>query len=200
MATVLKLTDDLLISSGDNRSCYYHPHDRDKCIKVLHKDTPEKVNNREKKYYEILQRRGISWERLARYHGAEQTDQGEGLVFELVRDYDGTISKTLDYYLKLNDADMNDDIVRQIELIKQYFLTESIVFRDLITLNFLMQKTSEDKYHLIIIDGIGHNDALPLCNHSKSIARKKIKRIWNRKKAKWFDPYPLIKDRVSLYD
>ncbi len=200
MVQVLQLRDDLLISRGDNRSCYVHPENPDQCIKVLHADTPDKVNRREKKYYQVLQRRGISWDRLARYYGVVRTDQGPGLAFELVRDFDGPISKTVDYYLKLNDKRMNDDIVNQIELLKQYFLTEAIVFRDLIMLNLLMKKEAEQNYHLIVIDGIGHNDALPLCNFSRSIAERKIKRIWNRKMAKWFDPYPMIRDRVLLYE
>ncbi len=200
MKPVLHLRDELLISRGDNRSCYVHPENSQRCIKVLHADTPAKVNRREQKYYEVLQKRGISWDRLAHYYGIEQTDQGPGLVFELVRDCDGSISKTVDFYLKLNDEKTNNDIVNQIELLKQYFLTEAIVFRDLIMLNLLMKKEAEQQYHLIVIDGVGHNDALPLCNFSRTVAERKIKRIWNRKMSKWFDPYPLIKDRILQYD
>ncbi len=200
MVDLLKLSSELLISSGDNRHCYIHPVDPNKCIKVLRPDTPAKVNMREKRYYEVLLKRGISWERLAQYYGTEQTTQGEGLVFELVRDDDGSISKTLDYYLNLNDDQINDEIVRQIDLLQNYFMHESIVFRDLITLNILMKKKSVDDYDLIVIDGIGHNDALRFCEYSKSVARRKIKRIWNRKKSKWFDPYPKIKNRIRLYD
>jgi len=197
---VLHLSDKLLIATGDNPHCYIHPDDSDKCIKVLRTDTPLKVNEREKRYYQTLLKRGISWERLARYYWAESTDQGDGLVYELVRDYDGSISKTLDYYLNLNDDRLTNEIVRQIELLQIFFLREAVLFRDLITLNILMKKKAVDEYELIVIDGIGHNDVLRLCEYSKTVARRKIKRIWNRKKSKWFDPYPKIKDRILLYD
>jgi len=99
----LILPADLLLAIGNNRRCYYHPDDRNLCVKVVHPDIGEKVNNREKKYYQLLQKRDISWDRLARYQGAVATDQGEGLVFDVVRDYDGSIAKTVDHYLKLED-------------------------------------------------------------------------------------------------
>lgn len=196
----LDLTDDLLMASGDNRRCYYHPDDESKCIKVLHSHVAEKVNLREKAYYEVLQKRGISWDRLARYFGAESTNYGQGLVFELIRDHDGAISRTLDYYLKLDDKNLNEQIIGQIEELKRYFWKHAIVFRDLITLNVLVRKNTDNDYHLIVIDGIGHNDALPICNFSYSYARKKIKRIWNRKKSKWFDHYPQLKGQVFDYE
>jgi len=189
-----------LIACGDNRKCYLHANNKNLCIKVLHNDKPIKIQLREKQYYNSLIKRKVSWDRLSKMTQVIKTNQGIGLIFEVVRDFDGQISQSLDYYLQLNDPQLNKVIIQEIEKLKDYLYREAIVFRDLITLNILLQKINANTYKAIIIDGIGHNDFIPICNYSKTFSRRKIIRIWNRKKSHWFDKYPSIKDEVLLFN
>ena len=90
-------------------------------------------------------------------------------------------------------------MLQKIEELKSYLYSEAIIFRDLITLNILLQRRDDNTYHPVVIDGIGHNDFIPLCNYSLTMSRKKIVRTWNRKKSKWFDKYESIRDDVLEY-
>ena len=92
------LKNKKIIGQGTNRACYIHPEDDSKCIKVtVSGDYSE--SNKEKKYYKVLENKNISWEMLAKYYGTVATDLGEGLVFDLVKDYRGEVSQTLESYL-----------------------------------------------------------------------------------------------------
>ena len=197
---IVDLKNKHFLASGDNRQCFFHPYDENLCVKVLHPHREMKIQTRELSYYNALAKRKISWRRLAKMEAPIQTNLGLGLVFEVVRDFDGQISKTLHHYLSLEDPAMDRVITKEIKRLKKYLYTEAIVFRDLITLNILLQRTSDNEFKAVIIDGIGHNDFIPFCNYSVGYSRKKIVRTWNRKKAHWFDQYAAIKDKIHLMD
>ena len=76
--------------------------DENKCIKVIvagdHKETA-----REQAYYRLLEKRNISWRMLPRFYGQVDTNRGRGAVFELIRDYNAAVSKTLKHYLSANN-------------------------------------------------------------------------------------------------
>ena len=127
------------------------------------------------------------------------TNRGIGAVFELVRDCDGEVSKTLDYYLRLNDEKLDAFVIREIENLKNYLWREGIVFRDLNPLNILLQNLGESDYRLMVVDGIGHNDFLPFCNYSLHLSRNKIMRTWNRKFNRWYGCYGNIIDSIKAF-
>ena len=91
---MLKLEPSALFGRGLRRECYFHPEDETKCIKIV-VDGDHKETVREQSYYRLLEKRNISWRMLARFYGNVETNRGEGAVFELIRDYNGEVSKTL---------------------------------------------------------------------------------------------------------
>jgi len=195
----VELHESHLFSSGSNRQCYFHPEDENLCIKVLHPNSPPKTQIRELNYFNCLHRRRATLTHVADLVEVVSTNRGRGVVFELLRDFDGSVCKTLDYYLQLGSEFYAQLVVAKLEELKAYLYQEGIIFRDLITLNIVLQRTDEHSYHPVIIDGIGHNDFLPLCNYSLSLSRKKIVRTWNRKRAKWFDKYESICGAVTPF-
>ena len=40
---------------------------------------------------------------ISRYHGDVETDLGQGSVFDLIMDHDGTVAKSLEYYLSSDE-------------------------------------------------------------------------------------------------
>ncbi len=196
---MIELTDELLISQGKNRKCYQHPLDDRRCIKVLHEHSPIKTQLRETRYFKHLSKRKVDWHMVTPLLELVPTNRGLGAVFELVRDFNGNISKTLDYYLKLNDAKLDAFAIREIEHLKNYLWREGIIFRDLNPLNILLQDLGESDYRLMVVDGIGHNDFLPLCNYSLHLSRNKIMRTWNRKFNNWFGCYDSIIDSIKSF-
>ena len=174
---MLLLNASDFVGKGLHRECYVHPNDEQRCIKVVVAgDLSE--SKREQSYYKLLQKRGISWDILPRFHGVIETNMGAGAVFDLIRDYDGEISKTLEYYLssKQLDSAENPGISQAISIFKQELYRQSIITMTLSPKNIMYKKTGLNKGRLVLIDNIGNSDFIPICSYIDSLAKKKITR------------------------
>ena len=199
MRTVFDLTPDLFVAEGTDRQCYRHPEFPDRCIKVLHADRRSGRFWREIAYFRSLQRRGVDFSHLSRFHGIVRTSLGDGAVFDLVRDDDGRIASSLASRLDTGDPEFNFWAVNEIERLKQDFYDQWIVFHDLNPTNLMVQRLGFDSWRLIAIDGIGHNHFLPLASFNRRFARKKIRRAWNRRYHQWYQAYPQVERVLTPY-
>lgn len=77
-----------------------------KCLKVLNKNTKLKFSNIIE-WFIINNCNYNSLEHLPTYYGIYYTIYGYGLMYELVKDYDGKISQTLQKYIR--DNGITDD-------------------------------------------------------------------------------------------
>jgi hypothetical protein len=181
MSPMLTLASSSLIGRGLRRECYFHPEDENKCIKiVVAGDYKETV--REQSYYRLLEKRNISWKMLARFYGNIETNRGEGAVFELIRDHNEEVSKTLEHYFSANnETDLNyQDLSRALPLLKQHLLKWKIVTMSLKPQNIVYKKIDESEGVLVVIDNIGNSDFIPICNYVDRMAIRKIHRKWQR--------------------
>jgi len=178
---MLKLEPSALFGRGLRRECYFHPEDETKCIKIV-VDGDHKETVREQSYYRLLEKRNISWRMLARFYGNVETNLGEGAVFELIRDYNGEVSKTLgDHFSANNETVPNDQYLYQALLVlKQYLLQWKIVTITLKPQNIVFKKTNESEGFLVVIDNVGNSDFIPICNYVGWMATRKINRKWQR--------------------
>ena len=199
MSATLTLEDSDLISSGRQRLVYQHPEFDHLCVKVLRTKEHVKVQKRESRYYRSLQRRNADLSMLAQMRGVVNTNRGQGVVYDLIKDFDGSVSRTLRHYLLKNEESFNQLVIETIEAIKKNFYDNAIVFCDLNTSNILLQRVDEQTYRGVVVDGIAHNNFIPLCDYSVAFSRKKIMRVWNRKVKKWNRKYPNLKDKISLF-
>lgn len=111
---VICLANQVPLASGSFRSCYVHPLEADKCIKVTHEGAERHrrgivdrllglrdrhPNLREWKEYCRLKKRGVPLERyFPKIHGLIKTDKGPGLVVDLLRGSDRQLPvSVLDY-------------------------------------------------------------------------------------------------------
>ncbi len=178
---MLTLESSSLIARGLRRECYFYPADENKCIKIVvagdHKETV-----REKRYYRLLEKRNISWKMLARFYGNIETNRGEGAVFELIRDHNGEVSKTLEHYFSADrETDLNyQDLSRALPLLKQYLLKWKILTMALKPQNIVYKKINPSAGVLVVIDNIGNSDFIPICNYVDRMAIRKIRRKWQR--------------------
>ena len=178
---MLTLESSSLIGRGLRRECYFHPEDGNKCIKVVVAGDHEETV-REQSYYRLLEKRNISWQMLARFYGNVETNRGEGAVFELIRDYNKEVSKTLGQYFSANNKTDLDyqDLSRTLPLLKQYLLKWKIVTMALKPQNIVYKKINESEGILVVIDNIGNSDFIPICNYVNWMAAQKIRRKWQR--------------------
>ena len=167
------------IGEGRERRCYEHPEDPSKLIKVVHADTDVQTR-REIDCYRRLQKRGnVEYTLIPRFHGLVQTNLGEGMVVDLIRDYDDTVSRSMRWYL-------NHDMPIQhfepyLDELKQYLLDNLIIFNhDLVLGNLLYQRLSPESARLVIIDGLGDVVRVQWLNYFPGHVRAKIERRWER--------------------
>lgn len=165
--------DSKPVGSGVERSCYVHPHDRNLAIKIpTGKRT--KQTEREVKYYRQLAKRGLTrFKNIPCFHGTAKTNLGEGMVVDLVRDYDGEISKSMQWYL-LNGYSL-PYFLEALEELKNFFLDNLIIFNyDMRSHNLLVQRYADGSFQLVMIDALGDIILIQLINRWKAQVRKKI--------------------------
>ena len=138
-------------------------------------------------------------EHIAAFHGLVDTSLGKGAIFEMVQDDDKRLSKSLDYYLAQNDKRFNSWVIKEIEALKQSLYDHWVTCYDLNPTNILVQRLGFDEFRLVVIDGIGHNQFIPLVSYSRILARKKLMRVWNRSYQQWYAAYPSVLRRLKPY-
>ena len=177
---MIQLNKNDELARGTNRACFIHPFDDNKCIKItISNDSSE--SEKEIEYYKFLEKKNISWEYISKYYGQVKTNLGKGEVFDLIKDFDGSVSRTLSSYLQ------NDEETKLIanpfpllQILKNYTLKEGVVVKDLNTKNMLYQKVSDNESRLVLIDGVVNNDFLPFSKYINYFTIKKILRLWQR--------------------
>lgn len=164
---MIKLDKIHFIAQGTNRACYIHPEDSTKCIKVtISNDHSE--SKKELAYYKYLQKRNISWKHIAKYYSTVHTSLGNGDVFDLIKDFDGSISKFLLYYLREEeDTKSVKNPLLLLEELRRYTLENGIFVKDLNTKNILLQRLENNEYKLVLIDGVLNRDFLYYSNFIK---------------------------------
>ena len=175
---MLQITSDP-IGRGRERACYVHPDDPTRAIKVsLGKSSPQ--SRREIAFYRKLERRGIDYSAyLPRFHGLCETNLGTGIVVDLVRDFDGQISRALNQYLAAGYP--LGDFEPYLEELRARFLRDLIIFNHDLTIGALLfRKTSPTRGHFVAIDGLGDTVALDWLDRIPWLVRRKIERRWRR--------------------
>ncbi len=167
------------IGRGKDRACYVHPDDPRKAIKISIGKSSAQAR-REIKFYRKLQKRGeIVDKPIPNYYGLCDTNLGQGIVVDLIRNYDGEVSRSLDWYLAQGCLIL--EFEPYLDELKHSFLQNQIIFNSDMTIdNLLVQKLSIRKTRLVAIDGLGDGTALDWLDFSPLLVRRKIRRRWAR--------------------
>lgn len=180
---MIELTEDHLIAQGSRRKCYQHPDDLHKCIKISIKEEACSATAHEVRYYEKLQRRcpDLDYAGLPKYYGYENTNLGRGGVFELVRDEDSKeISNTLDQYRQ--DGALAEDPEFWNKVLAEFrsWMEQHSVFANFHHDNICAKRLADGSIRLVAIDGIGHHEFIPVSDYIPFMARRKLRRYFER--------------------
>lgn len=186
---------DSAFSSGGNRLCFVDPNDELCCIKIARPErSPEKKRaaksfpgnlrplsyfdenmSDEKVYQRISSTIGDeAYTLIARCNGFVETNLGRGLSYEMIRDSDGAISMTLLRYVWQHGV--TDDLQVALDLFMFEWARLGMPSRNILLHNIVVQRVESKVSRLIVIDGLGWPDLIPLGYYCKYIARKKAKR------------------------
>jgi hypothetical protein len=192
-------------SSGGNRLCFVDPDDDRVCIKLARPErSPEKKraaksfpgNLRSLAYFDenvsdmsvyrhIKQSVGASaYQMIPKCYGYVDTNFGKGLAFEMIKDSDSKISLTLKQYVWQHG--WTESLKAAVDQFLQRWQTAGMPSRNLLLHNIVVQQThhadSSEIQRLVVIDGLGWPDIIPLGYYIKSLARFKAKRKSSRLK------------------
>lgn len=176
------LKDKDFIAKGNERACYLYPNDNTKTVKVTYEGNARKKNKQsemEINYYKKLEKKKFSnYVHLPKYFGEVDTNKGKGFVLELIRDFDGEVSKSFEYYIQRDGIDVYES---ELKKFKQYFLDNCIIFNyGMMPKNILLRKNTETDFDLVLIDGLGDVCHFTLPNEIPYFARKRINRRWDK--------------------
>ncbi len=174
----VKLTDFYRIARGSERTCYIYPGQPHKCIKVENPDCcKSKQQAREEACFSRLIQRKVPWEHTPVYYGVVNTNLGRGLVFSLIRDFDGQISRNLQETIEQRGiSDIGPDMAR----LKTFFYKWSIITCDMNLTNFLVQWIRPGKKKVVMIDGLGNREFIPVSEVCAFMSAVKMRRRWRR--------------------
>ena len=167
------------IGQGRERVCYVHPDDPRQAIKVPLTGS-SKQTEREIRFYQKLRRRkAFHSKHVPTFHGPAETNHGPGIVVDLIRDYDGQISRPMNWYLA--EGYPVEEFEPLLKELYESFLENRIVFNHDLTIgNLLLQKRSMTRGRLVAIDGLGDTVAIDWLDAIPWVARRKIRRRWRR--------------------
>lgn len=167
------------IGRGRERACYIHPEDPRLAIKMPFGKVSDQTQ-RDLKFYRKLKKRGVRGiPHIPGFHGLCETNLGRGIVVDLIRNYDGEISRPLNWYLEQGVP--IEEFKEFLDEMKQSFLQNLIIFNhDMNIGNLLFQKSSTSTAQLVAIDGLGDVVALDWFDYLPFLVRRKINRRWKR--------------------
>lgn len=174
MENEFTLTDELIVGKGRDRICYEHPNNTDLCIKVS--ITKDKQSKREVSYFNFLKKTNADLSKLSIFRGKVNTNKGLGYTFDLIRDHDGEVSKTLRQCLELQEFTIQWIQPQLIEL-KKYLISNKICVRDISPSNISCQRTPHG-IHLFIIDGVSNANINPLTIRLQRLVNASIEKAW----------------------
>lgn len=185
------------IGMGKERMCFVHPEDPRLAIKLSTGGVSQQSERDIRFYRKLAKRGGVDSKHIPGFHGLCQTNRGPGIVVDLVRDYDGQISRPLNWYLAQRFP--IEEFEPHLEELKQSFLRHLIIFNHDLTIgNILVQKTSASKFRLVAIDGLGDVVAIDWLDFFPFLVRRKIRRRWQRFMARIYRCREVRLQRESL--
>lgn len=179
----LHLNNKLFIAQGSHKQCYFHPHNKFRCIKVAYNPLGEKDLTREARYLtHILKTRAGQSGILPQYYGTVNTNKGTGHIFDIIFDFDGNISTSLNcllqgaYFLKTHYYGLKNALIGLRETLFKFNNISMTIYPE----NILCQKMNPFDFKLMFINDMGSGAFIPLEYYWNRAAQAKIKRRWER--------------------
>lgn len=195
---MIEINEKDFIGEGGFQKCYVHPEDEKLCIKIATKDLNNTRLGQEISYTSKVSRRkfkNLKHLFFSKYYKKISTNLGDGFVYDLIRDEDtGNISKTMADYLIDENSKLSDNTLNQgfKELVK-LMIKHKIVAKDFYPNNICCKILKDQSIQMVIIDGLGHADLIPITEWFSFFTKKKLNRRIQRNKL-----YDLNKQRQFL--
>lgn len=189
------LAEQLPFAQGGHRLCYVDPRDASRCIKVLRQDRSLADRRRRKGGLKRLRSLDSFDDNLEesrvlesfahcyppevlahvpKHFGWVDSDRGRGLVVELLRDDDGRISLSLKQ--QLWEQGYDEACTGAVKALARVWSAYGVPSRELLLHNLVLQRRAAGRERVVVVDGLGSSDFLPLARWSRALGRSKAAR------------------------
>lgn len=176
-----------VIGRGDERICYQHPDDPARCVK-LSRRAKAKQTRRELRYFRRLQRQGVPFTLIPDFFGVVKDTDVIGIEQQLILDDQGKLPPNVAQYLTTSlTSQQAERFWAGLAALKTYLLTYNVVPCDLVMSNLLVIERAKATT-IMLIDGLGASELIPLPEYLPWLGRRKIRRKWARFVAKTVEP------------
>ena len=176
----LVLDETLLLARGGVRAVYRHPAEADKCLKIVFNQQRRRSVRREITYLKKYHRRHGPLDYLPGFFGHCSTNLGTAAIFELIRDVDGQVSRSLAEYVagQVSPGLGAGQIVELLAELHRRLLADQVIACDPAPPNLLVQYPDAHRPRLVLVDGIGNPHFIKIADYSKCYADKLINKKW----------------------
>jgi len=187
---MIQINETEYIGEGAFQKCYIHPDNENICLKIKINRHKDPRVEREIKYYKKIQNKN-KLPFIAKYYGEINTNLGEASVYELIKDeVTNKVSLTLCDYLRMDNSPFSDELfISELERLKRSLIKHKVIVRDLMGKNICCKILKDNTIELIIIDGVGHRDFIPFVEWFRFFAKRKIEKIFLKKKLESMDEH-----------
>jgi len=109
---------------------------------------------------------------LPKVDGLVDTNLGQALCMELIRDADELVSQPLRVFIAENG--FTDDVRQALDDLECKHLDKALFLRDASLANVLVQRLKNNQLRMLFIDGVGDHAVIPVSRIVKTVARKRI--------------------------
>lgn len=180
---------------GGNRLCFVHPERSNVCVKVPRADVDLAEKRRRKgikgrlKPARSFDDNRVEAETLTALHRRigpglagfaprflewVPTDLGRGVAVDLIRDADGAIATPLKQYVWEHGMDAR--LAAALAELEAFWVPARVPSRELLLHNVVARRRAGGSLRLVVVDGLGNADLLPLSRWSARLAKRKSAR------------------------
>ncbi|MGN0024780.1 MAG: YrbL family protein [Candidatus Avelusimicrobium sp.] len=179
-----------LLGQGTERIVFRSPKEKD-CVIKLSPLNAQKQTRREIRYFRFLQKKGVPFLHIPQFKGEVKVAGYVGFKQEAVLDADGSVSRPLTAYLAEGWGVSAGRLLPETEALLDellcYLLHYNVLPCDLTSPNVLCQR-GEDRTRLVLIDGVGSMNGIPIAQYIPFLGRQQIKRKWLRFMTRRIEP------------
>lgn len=169
------------LGKGAEKVVYRHNEYPDRCIKICSKNNARSII-REIEYFKFLEKHQIKASFIPKFYEAFESDKTVGFIQESFIDKQN--GGSFDSVSLLNDyiispiSDLSEEL-KMLNELKNEMIHKNIIISDLHGWN-IFRVVENRRARLVIIDGYGSPEILPLPQYIRFLGKLKIERQWKK--------------------
>ena len=167
------------LGRGVERFCYENLDNPSTCLKVSKKNFC-KQTKREVAYFHFLEKKNIRPSFMPKFVALHETEDSYVLEQEYFRTTGTTQVLTIQKYVSLATSEGLKVLDKLLDDVKNEMIRFNIIVCDLRTTNFLVLVEKDIPKRVVIIDGYGSPEFIPLPNWISFLGKLKIERHWKK--------------------